>query len=228
MSNLKNIQRKISEGVSGWLLFEFNCYRGYLFSEKYLTYPIAQILNCITEYSTLSEINHPSGNGGKGRPLQIDFILSDKQNFWKYAFESKWIGNTMISLGSVIWDLVRLQNLDAHYQGIKSYFVLAGFDKKINELIEDFEICHVPLSNKKNEITTVNSTFLIFDLFKLDPMAKAYLNKKKTKYPNLNLYSKIRCRPAHKFPKKDVINMTFSTYIFEILKPDPTQKVHAL
>lgn len=228
MSNLENIQRKISEGVSGWLLFEFNCFRGYLFNEKYLSYPIGQILNSITEYKTLTEINHPCSNSGQGRPLQVDFVLSDEKSKWAYAFESKWIGNSMISLGSVIWDLIRLQNLDKHHQDIRCYFILAGLDKKINVLFEDFEIYYDKNSKKKNEIAKANSTFLIFDLFKLDSLTKSYVNEKMKKYPNFKLYSKIRCRPAHRFPKNDIINMTFTTYIFEVLKPDGTHKINEL
>lgn len=225
MSNLNNIQRKISEGISGWLLFEFNCFRGYLFNEKYLSYPIGQILNSITEYKTLTEINHPCSNNEQGRPLQIDFVMTDDSSKWKYAFESKWIGNSNISLGSMIWDLIRLQNLFIEQPNVKCYFILAGFDKKINQLIADFDICFHEDSQKKNEIVEINNTFLVFNLFKLDKATKSYINKRLEKYPNFKLFSRIRCRPAHKFPKNDVINMTFSTYMFEVKKPDLTHKV---
>lgn len=228
MSNLKNIQRKISEGVSGWLLFEFNCFRGYLFNEKYISYPVGQILNSITEYKTLTEINHPCSNESQGRPLQVDFVLIDSKKNWRYAFESKWIGNSSISLGSMIWDLIRLQNLFLHHPETKCYFILAGFDKKINILLEDFDLCHFPDSKKKNEIAKANSTYLNFNLNKLDDSTKKFINDKIKKYPKFNLYSKIRCRPAHKFPKNDIINMTFSTYIFEIKKPDVTTKVKTI
>lgn len=163
MSNLKNIQRKVSEGVSGWLLFEFNCFRGYLFNEKYLSYPVGQILNSITEYKTLTEMNHPCSNNGKGRPLQVDFVHIDKTAKWKYAFESKWIGNTMISLGSMIWDLIRLQNLDNHHSEIRSYFILSGFDKKINLLLKDFDICHDNSSKKKTKPLCTESAEVLKD-----------------------------------------------------------------
>jgi hypothetical protein len=159
MSNLKNIQRRISEGVSGWLLFEFNCERGYIFSEKYLSYPLGQILNSITEYKTRIEINHPCGNQGKGRPLQVDFALLNDQGDWMYAFESKWIGNNTISLGSMMWDLIRLQNLFRHQPGLKCYFILAGLEKGIKSLLSTFDITHVPNSQKQHAITSVNRHF---------------------------------------------------------------------
>lgn len=228
MSNLKNIQRKVSEGVSGWLLFEFNCERGYIFNEKYLSYPIGQILNSVTEYKTRTEINHPCSNTGRGRPLQVDFILKDDGGVWKFAFESKWVGNTMITLSDVIWDLVRLQNLHAHHPGIRCYFVLAGFEKKIKTLLSTFKICYDGTPSAANSITSVNPTFLNIDLFKLDAVTKASINSLAVKYPRMILHSKIRCRPAHKFPKKDLINMSFSTYMFEVMKPEKTHKVSSL
>lgn len=228
MSNLKNIQRKISEGISGWLLFEFNCFRGYLFNEKYLSYPIGQILNSITEFKTLTEINHPCSNDGQGRPLQVDFVLTNDDNDWKYAFESKWIGNSTISIADMIWDLIRLQNLFNHHPETKCYFILSGFDKKINLLLETFDICNVEDSEKNNELTSVNQTYLKFNLSKLDDTAKSTINEKIEKYQKFNLYSKIFCKPAHSFPKKDIINMTFTTYIFEILPPDQTLKIKNL
>jgi hypothetical protein len=218
MSNLKNIQRKISEGISGWLLFEFNCERGLIFNEKYLAYPVGQILNSITEYKTRTEINHPCANEGKGRRLQVDFVLMDNNKDWKFAFESKWIGNTSISLASIIWDLIRLQNLFNHHQTLRSYFILAGFEKKLKLLLSTYNITLSPTSQNIASITKVNPTFLTFDLFKLDQHTKDRINDLADKYPNMALHSKIRCRPAHKFPKKDIVNMSFSTYIFEIMK----------
>ncbi|MBN2165603.1 MAG: hypothetical protein JW717_04950 [Marinilabiliaceae bacterium] len=228
MSNLKNIQRKLSEGVSGWLLFEFNCYRGLLFNEKYLSYPIGQILNSITDYKTKAEINHPCSNNNQGRPLQVDFVLTDEMSNWKYAFESKWVGDSMVSLGSILWDLIRLQNLDKYHPDIKSYFVLSGFDKKISTILQNFDICYPINIKKKNDFVTINPTYLIFNLFKLDDSSKIYINERIKKYPKFNLYSKIRCRPAHRFPKNDIINMSFSTHIFEVLKPDKTHKINEL
>ena len=90
MSNLQNIAKRLSRGTSGWLLYEFSCNRGYLFNEKYLSYPIGNILNNLTKYQLLTEVNHPFRNlGGRGRPLQVDFVLQDKYNKvdgeWKFA-----------------------------------------------------------------------------------------------------------------------------------------------
>jgi hypothetical protein len=227
MSNLNNIQRKISEGVSGWLLFEFHCFRGLIFSEKYLAYPVGQILNGITEYKTNTEISHPLSNNTQGRPLQVDFVLLE-DTAWKYAIETKWIGDSKISLGSLIWDLIRLQNLFTDYPDIKCYFLLAGFNKKIDDLFANIEVTYNKDSTKISSITSINQSKLIFNLNKLDSGTKEFLNKKLNKYPKFKLYSKIFCKPAHKYPNSEVYNMTFSTYTFEVLKANETLKIKSL
>lgn len=229
MSNLANIQRKLSEGISGWLLFEFHCLRGTLFNEKYLSYPIGQILNSITEYKTLTEISHPCGNEVQGRPLQIDFVLKDiKDSSWKFAIESKWAGNSTISMSSIIWDLIRLQNLFTHHPDIHCYFILSGLNKKLSKLLKNEIISIDKIGSTPGNITKINSKYLTFNLNKLDNSSKKIINESIIKYPNFSLYSQINCRPAHLYPKTDLINMSFSTYSWEILAPDKTLKTGKL
>lgn len=231
MSNLKNIQRKLCEGVSGWLLFEFNCLRGPIFNEKYISYPIGQILNSITEYKTKAELNHPCSNKGRGRPLQIDFVLAsqDSPSIWKYAFESKWVGNSNITINAMIWDLIRLQNLFSYHSDIRCYFILAGFEKKISGgLLKDFDIAYIEGMKKVSGLTTVNNSKLTFNLKHLDSASKNKINENIQQYPQFSLYSKIICKPAHYYPRNDIVNMTFSTYVFEVLSPNTSLKVSSL
>lgn len=235
MSNLTNFQRKLSEGVTGWLTFEFYCFRGKIFSEKYLAYPIGQILNSINEFKTSAEVNHPKSGSKQGRPLQIDFVLKDDDKKgdddidekWHYAIESKWIGNTSISLGSMIWDLIRLQNLHEHHSELKTYFVLSGFQKKIKILLDQ---CPIVYNGKKEEKGFVKITAhnIILNLLSLDSKTKDYINNRITKYPEFKLYSKIVCKPAHVFPRKDIINMTFSTYVMEVMSPNKTTRLDVI
>lgn len=227
MSNLTNIQRKLSEGVTGWLIFEFYCFRGKIFSEKYLTYPIGQILNSITEYKTNVEVNHPKAVSRRGRPLQIDFVLKDNNDSWIYAIESKWVGDTPITIGSIVWDLIRIQNLYEYHSNLKSYFVLSGFQKKIKVLLETIPILYNGIK-ENNGFVDINSSYVTFNLKKADQTIKNYINKKINTYPEFKLYTKITCKPAHVFPKKDIVNMTFSTYVMEVLKPDVTTKSEKL
>jgi hypothetical protein len=137
MSNLNNVQRRLAEGTSSWLLFEFHCKRGDLFSEKYLTVPVGQILTGLFPGQIKSEVNHPLllTTSGIGRPAQLDFVVVNNGT-WEVVIETKWIGKTAISLVQMIWDLMRLEIL-ARQNNAVCYFILSGFNKKIIPLLEN-------------------------------------------------------------------------------------------
>src|SRR5579871_3099922 len=133
-------QRRLAEGVAGWLMYEFQSSRGRLFSEKYLTTPIGNILSGIYRERVLSEFPHPILNlhkMGRGRPPQIDFVIVDQKDREKIAIavESKWVGANSLNVGDIIWDLIRLELLHNLYK-TQCFFVLAGSKRGINELFK--------------------------------------------------------------------------------------------
>jgi hypothetical protein len=221
----KNIQRKLAEGTSGWLLFEFHCLRGNLFNEKYLSYPIGQILTSITRANIISEVNHPILMLDKkvGRPPQLDFVITDDKKKWKVVIESKWVGNTEISIGYLIWDLIRLQILKEEYD-LQCFFVLAGFEKKLKILLKH---THLIEESTYPYITLKSQHCLIFDLNKLDTRTKTFINSKIANHKNAKFYDKIYCKPAHNYPKES-INMSFSTYVWEVLKTKTGKRIEFL
>lgn len=123
-----NYARLISEGVGSWLQFEHACDRTGLFSEKYLTQPIGQILSARSGNKAQAEFTHPVLSKvavGPGRRPEIDFVVCDPYPTIKIAVESKWIGKTRPSIDKIIWDLIRLELL-AHHCGARCFFVLGG------------------------------------------------------------------------------------------------------
>lgn len=73
-----NLRRKLTEGVGGWLQFEYHCNRSGLFSEKYLSVPIGHILNSITADRVIAEFKHPvlaKAKDGPGRRPEVDFVV---------------------------------------------------------------------------------------------------------------------------------------------------------
>lgn len=239
MSQLNNIQYKLSKGVNAWLEYEFACDRGNLFNEKYLSYPIGNILNNVTDCLVLTELNHPSVSKLKvGRPLQIDFVLSEKTNKrnWQFAIESKWTGITKPKFEDIIWDLIRLQNIFNILPNIKCYFVFSGFIKTLRESKIDilFKVPNdIEHKNKKSLIKRKRSNFN-FELKYLDKTTKKNINKKNKEYEDFKLYSEIAIRPPHVFPifdlndlskSKGVKNMSLFTCAFEILKPNQNKGI---
>lgn len=128
--------RSLCEGIGGWLQFEYSCNRSGLFSEKYLTHPIGQILSAWSGNRAQAEYKHPilaELSEGKGRRPEVDFVVCDPYPKISLAVEAKWIGKTRPTIQGIIWDLIRLEIL-AHEQGARCFFILGGNYASLNKL----------------------------------------------------------------------------------------------
>ncbi|MBP1861576.1 hypothetical protein [Rhizobium herbae] len=129
-----NYARLLCEGVGSWLQFEHACDRSGLFSEKYLTQPIGQILSARSGNRVRAEYVHPVLSElakGPGRRPEIDFVVCDPYPSITIAVESKWIGKTKPSVDKIFWDLIRLEML-AHHSKARCFFVLGGMRSDLN------------------------------------------------------------------------------------------------
>jgi hypothetical protein len=136
------IARKLSYGTASWLNFEFQCGRGHLFEEKYLSVPIGQILTSQFGENVISEYDHPhlvQYTNGRGKKPKIDFVV-EEGNDVTYAIEVKWAGQTLPKEEDIIWDLIRLE-LMSHFYNSKAIFIIAGQNKRINKLLESDAFC---------------------------------------------------------------------------------------
>lgn len=129
----------LTGGVSAWLRFESSCNRSGLFSEKYLTAAIGQILSGRSGNRVIAEYKHPQLAPlmkGPGRRPEVDFVVHDADDKIILAVESKWAGRTKVSTESILWDLIRLE-LIAHYEGARCIFVLAGSKRMLDKIFAD-------------------------------------------------------------------------------------------
>lgn len=213
-----NISRKIAEGVAGWLMYEFHSFRGQLFSEKYLTTPIGNILSGIYKERVVAEVNHPILNANKtwqGRPPQIDFCILKEDKTIDIAVESKWLGNSQVGVGDIIWDLIRLVLL-AHNLKVKCFFVLAGKRKNLQTLFN---------SDRFLEHRTDKRTRPVLRLFRVrkaairidnPPIERMKLIKSRIlQYPNISMPSSIPSGYPEIYPIKGK-NADFQVYVWEI------------
>ncbi|NHN91239.1 hypothetical protein [Acetobacter sicerae] len=128
----------LTGGVAAWLEFERACDRTGLFSEKYLTSAVGQILAARTGNRVKAEFTHPllaSIKKGAGRRPQVDFIVHDESGKIVLAVETKWAGRTTPSTKEILWDLVRLE-LIAHHENARCIFLLAGTGAKLKEIFD--------------------------------------------------------------------------------------------
>jgi len=131
---LLDYAKVLTGGVAGWLRFESACDRSGLFSEKYMTAAIGQILSGRSGNRTVAEYKHPQLAPlmkGPGRRPEVDFVVRSTEDKIILAVESKWAGRTKLTTESILWDLIRLE-LIAHYEGARCIFILGGSKRKLD------------------------------------------------------------------------------------------------
>lgn len=152
-----NVARALSEGVAGWLAYEWHSQRGRLFNEKYLSHPIGNILSGAYGSHVRAEFNHPIlvAQGRKGRPPQLDFVILDEQENITTAVESKWLGRSTPDVGAVLWDLIRLE-LIHNDTGADCFFVLAGRIKDLEAFFASDRFQEPRVNGRKRPILRID------------------------------------------------------------------------
>ncbi len=131
--------RLLTTGVGAWLGFESACDRSGLFSEKYLTTAIGQILAARTGNRAIAEWPHPvlaPLKTGPGRRPEVDFVVRDREDRVILAVESKWAGRSPPSTAAILWDLIRLE-LIANATGGRCLFVLGGTRQRLEAIFDE-------------------------------------------------------------------------------------------
>jgi len=149
-TSLVGIQTKLTKGLAGWLQFEMQCNHAGVFSERYLTKPIADLL--IGSYGTyvIAEVNHELLRNARGRPRQVDFgVLHEGSDQVRIAIETKWIwGKNSFHHGLMLYDMIRLELLAHRYQA-ETYFILAGMKRDIQRWFDHDRFVQVRNQKRK-------------------------------------------------------------------------------
>lgn len=135
------LEKLLARGIAGWLQFEHSCQRAPIFSEKYLSTPIAQILNTEFGDRVHSEVKHPilgEKTPGRGRPPEIDFAILNEEGKIEVAIETKWVSDTVTkqTVERIVWDLVRLAMI-GNNETVRCYFILAGKKSHLDRLFNN-------------------------------------------------------------------------------------------
>jgi hypothetical protein len=130
--------RRLSEGVGAWLQFETHCNRKGLFSERYLSAPIGQILGAVYGSNVHAEVPHPSlvpFQKGPGAKARLDFAAFGEDDRIVAAVESKWIGATVPGVDKIVWDLIRLELVASQFDA-ECCFILGGKKRDLAKLFD--------------------------------------------------------------------------------------------
>lgn len=208
----------ITTGVGSWLSYESACNRSGLFSEKYLTSPIGQILAGRTGNRAVAEWRHPVFaplTSGAGRRPEIDFVVHDASNNVVLALESKWAGKTLPSTSSIMWDLIRLE-LVAHATGARCIFVLGGTRQKLERVFS--EALFADLSGNPHRRAILRSDNNVLHALPLVPTVRSRiptLKKLFSRYQQFHFPEKIVTRRTAPFPP-DPKPRHYQVYAWEV------------
>lgn len=217
-----HIGNRLAQGVASWLKFEFHCHRGHLFEEKYLSYPIGQILFAEYGNKLVSELDHPlltEHKVGRGKRPKMDFaVVNDNQII--LSLESKWIGKTIPKVEDIIWDLIRLELMASFYQ-CDAIFLLGGQRKKIKKLFESNAFM-APNNNRTFRPILKDGIHrsMAMRLDQPPQQREAIIKRLLSKYPNIEMPSKISSGLPFIFPK-DCNSNDFQVYAWQINPSSP-------
>ena len=209
----------LTTGVGSWLGFESACDRSGLFSERYLSTAIGQILSARTGNRAIAEWPHPvlaPLQSGPGRRPEVDFVVRDPQERVILAVESKWAGHTAPSTSAIMWDLIRLE-LIAHATGGRCLFVLGGTRQRLEAIFDEVTFCDAearphrrPMLRRDNNV--LHSTPLVPTIKARIPLLKKLFRE----YQNLEFPEKIVSRRTAPFPP-DPKPRHYQVYTWEVL-----------
>ena len=221
-----NISRRLATGVGSWLHFEFACKRGDLFNEKYMSYPIGQVLYSEYGGKVVAELNHPILSEqvtGPGKRPKIDFGVIGEDKKLVLALESKWLGRTPLKIGDIIWDLVRLEILVAKH-GCDAFFLLAGQKRRFQALFDNKAFVARGTNGKARPVLKDGRSRSMAMRLDTPPAERVEIVKRLLgKYPKVSFPSKISSgRPAI-YPQ-ECRTIDFQVYVWKI---DPATPRHA-
>jgi len=198
------IERRLSEGIGGWLTYETHCNKAGLFSERYLSFPIGQILNSVYGSNVHSEYIHPVLKefvSGRGAKPKIDFAVLDNEGFPTLAIESKWVGDSTPSVESILWDLVRLELLSRRF-GTSCIFLIAGKRKRLEALFQSEDFTLSKTARREAILSTTSRALCHLNLVSTDPHLTELWRPILAKWKTLGFPSKIGTQLFNPFPKE--------------------------
>ncbi|SHF84533.1 hypothetical protein SAMN05444273_1181 [Litoreibacter ascidiaceicola] len=209
----------LTQGIGAWLHYEHACGRSELFSEKYLATPVGQILTARSSSRTHAEFKHPvlaNLSTGPGRPPEIDFVVCENYPEVSLAVETKWVGDSIPSIQSIIWDLIRLEMVNFQF-GARCFFILAGKKDRMAKLFNAAGFINAAASGHKKPLLNVNKnaihrTYLApIDIFRRPTLKKVFKNYQDHEFPEF-----LSTRRSSPFPEVGS-KRGYQVYTWEVL-----------
>jgi len=162
----KDMGKRLAEGISARLEYDYVCERGHSFGEYHLHGVMNEIISAVIDPGVFvphAGYAHPAiatlGEPKRGRPREVDFYVepreSDKPST---CIEAKWAGSSHCTWERVLLDLCRLTLVKHHSPTTECLFVLAGGARDVNALVRRMPVAQgrrvlqIPAENKNSRL----------------------------------------------------------------------------
>ena len=145
----KDMGKRLRDGITARLEYDFACERGHSFGEYHLHGVINEIISAIIDpglFKLHGGHPHPAINSlgasdmpkRAGRPREVDFYVEHRDtDEARTCIEAKWAGSSHCTWERVLLDLYRLTFVKEHSPEAEFLFVLAGFTQNVDALLEN-------------------------------------------------------------------------------------------
>jgi hypothetical protein len=126
--------KRLARAVHRWLSFQRMCGRSMMFSEHYLSQPIAEFISFRHTGRIRPEFNHPAfATLLPGRPKQVDFaLLTPNTQDVECVIEAKWVRDTSYPKQAILDDLLRLECFRDQNRHVRRYFLVGGLQTNLD------------------------------------------------------------------------------------------------
>lgn len=158
----KDIGKRLADGVSAKLEFDYVCERGHSFGEYHLHGVMNEIISAIIspkDFIPRSGYAHDAlakeADQAIGRKREVDFyIQAHNPGTADVCIEAKWAGSSHCTWDRILLDLCRLTLVKQHSSDTECLFVLSGPTKAVNAALKSLEK-NMPLRNFRHRLTGV-------------------------------------------------------------------------
>ncbi|MBM7766704.1 hypothetical protein [Glutamicibacter nicotianae] len=143
----KDIGKRLADGISAKLEFDYICERGRSFNEYHLHGVMNEIISALI--SSVDFLSRPGYahealardvDTTAGRKREVDFyIQAHNPSLTDVCIEAKWAGSSHCSWDRVLLDICRLALVNKHSPSTECLFVLSGPTKEVDAVLKSLE-----------------------------------------------------------------------------------------
>lgn len=160
---INKLGRRLAEGITARLEFDYACARGHSFGEYYLHGVMNEIISANIDPGAFvphAGYAHPAiaaeGSIKPGRKREVDFYVKPRVDDGPTScIEAKWAGSSHCTWERVLLDLCRLTLVKEQSPTTECLFVLSGWNRDVNTIVRKMPLIQGRRKGKKIRVLQI-------------------------------------------------------------------------